>query len=383
MRPLIAVGILLIGGCLLTNTPRDTPQDKPIVSSAPSVEQKENADTPQLLTPAPPILNLAEAQRQLLNRNIHPSISLLKEHGRAIVILHDLNHDKNPEAFALGIDSEKGNYNALQLADYSRLYAENPEAVEFYLLIFKNKQGELYLQRSIDLGEWYVFDFFSKLQLDSNNPLPVIILASFQARRGTEQKLFIFNDISGRPIYQKTLEQTLSVQSMIEDINGDGIVDLIIQENTMEEGTGYETFLTWHRWNGKTFYEYRTTNVVRNLNTFLRVAKELLLEGRYNEFISYGVDPLRAGALKKAGLKDSEIALRSLGIKDPALPIEINELQIPEILENPFSSRDKKGYFFNPAFKIVDQNGSTMVTDATLYMMLNPFGKKQFVFSPD
>ena len=95
----------------------------------------------------------------------------------------------------------------------------------------------------------------------------------------------------------------------------------------MEEGTGYETFLTWHRWNGKTFYEYRTTNVVRNLNTFLRSTKELLLEGRYNEFISYGVDPLRAAALKKAGLKDSEIALRSLGIKDPALLIEINELQ--------------------------------------------------------
>jgi len=233
VRPLIAVGVLLIGGCLLTNTPRHIPQDRPIVSSAPSVEQKENADTPQLLTPAPPILNLSEAQRQL-NRNIHPSISPLKKRGRAIVILHDLDHDENPEAFAVGIDSEKRNYNALQLADYSRLYAENPEAVNFYLLIFKNRQGELYLQRSIDLGEWYVFDFFSKLQLDSNNPLPVIILASFQARHGTEQKLFIFNDTSGRPIYQKILEQTLSVQSMIEDINGDGIVDLIVQENTME-----------------------------------------------------------------------------------------------------------------------------------------------------
>jgi len=382
VRPLIAVGVLLIGGCLLTNTPRHIPQDRPIVSSAPSVEQKENADTPQLLTPAPPILNLSEAQRQL-NRNIHPSISPLKKRGRAIVILHDLGHDENPEAFAVGIDSEKRNYNALQLADYSRLYAENPEAVNFYLLIFKNRQGELYLQRSIDLGEWYVFDFFSKLQLDSNNPLPVIILASFQARHGTEQKLFIFNDTSGRPIYQKILEQTLSVQSMIEDINGDGIVDLIVQENTMEEGTGYETFLTWHRWNGKTFYEYRTTNVVRNLNNFLKVAKKLILEGRHNEFISHCVDPLRAQALKKAGLNDSEIALRSLGIQDPVLLIEINELQTPEILENPFSSRDKKGWFFNPALKIVDQNGSTVVTDATLYMMINPFGKKQFVFFPD
>ena len=383
MRPLIVVGILLlIGGCLLTNTPRDIPQDKPVVSSAPSAEQKGNGSSPQLLAPAAPILSLSEAQRQL-NRSIHPSISPLQEHGRAMVILHDLNNDENPDAFVLGIDSEKKNYNALQLADYSRLYAENPEAVNFYLLIFQNKQGELYLQRSIDLGQWYVFDFFSKLHFNSNNSLPVMIMASFQARHGTEQKLFIFNDISGRPIYQKTLEQTLSVQSMIEDINGDGIVDLIIQENTMEEGTGYETFLTWHRWNGKTFYEYRTTNVVRNLNNFLRSTKELLLEGRYNEFISFGVDPLRAGTLKKEGLKDSDIALRSLGIKDSALLIEINELQTPEILENPFSSRDKKGSFFNPAFKIVDQNGSTFVTDATLYMRINPFGKKQFVFFPD
>lgn len=382
MRPLIAVGVLLIGGCLLTNTPRNIPQDRPIVSSAPSVEQKENADTPHLLSPAPPILNLSEAQRQL-NRNIHPSISPLKKHGRAIVILHDVDQDGNPEAFALGIDSEKKNYNALQLADYSRLYAENPEAVKFYLLTFENKQGELHLQRSIDLGEWYVFDFFTKLQLDINNSLPVMILASFQARHGTEQKLFIFNDISGRPIYQKTLEQTLSVQSMLEDINGDGIVDLIIQENTMEEGTGSETFLTWHRWNGKTFYEYRTTNIVRNLNNFLKGAKKLILEGRHKEFIRFSVDPLRAGALKKAGFKDSEISLRSLGIKDPELLIEINEVQFPDIFENPFSSRDKKGYYFNPAFKIVDQNGSTVVTDATLYMMINPFGKKQFVFFPD
>jgi len=109
----------------------------------------------------------------------------------------------------------------------------------------------------------------------------------------------------------------------------------------------------------------------------------LILEGRHNEFISYCVDPLRAQALKKAGLNDSEIALRSLGIQDPVLLIEINELQTPEILENPFSSRDKKGWFFNPALKIVDQNGSTVVTDATLYMMINPFGKKQFVFFPD
>ncbi len=86
------------------------------------------------------------------------------------------------------------------------------------------------------------------------------------------------------------MTENISSHSIYYDIDGNSILDIIDWEDGLEEGTGYETYLTWFRWTGKEYREYKSTNVVRNLNSFLEQARLYLSFKQMNEFLSYSLN---------------------------------------------------------------------------------------------
>jgi hypothetical protein len=374
---------ILISGCLNGRTPEkpakvqeEAPQTSLLADEADTEEVKPAEE------PSPPEIGYSEAVRQI-SRLYPDDLRPLTVRGRMPIILHDLDKDQHPECFSLGIPSQ-GIDDMAQLGDSSRLFQEESTPVAFTLLIFTNDQGNFRRLKILDLGERYVYEHLQRTTLYSNRSVPVIITVSFQTVEGRDVEMLVFDNASGLPRARRSLAETLSTQYRLEDIDGNGMIDLFMRERAIEEGTGFETFLTWHRWNGRDFVEYQTQNIVRNLNTFLASATELLLTGELRDAVSFLVDPSTVRNLRKNGWGEGKILIRTLGLDDLGLQEfpSLREVVFPPVLEDPFTSEDEGGSYFVITYRMIDVNGSSYITKARIYMLTNPFKDRQFSFAP-
>ena len=381
---------LLISGCLDGKTPEQSPEQPPETqeeapqTSLPAPDETEAEEVKPEEEPSPPEIGYYEAVRQI-SRLYPDDLQPLIVRRRVPIILHDLDKDQHPECFSLGIPSQGIDAEEMsRLSDSSRLFQEDNAPVAFTLLLFANNQGNFRRVTVLDLGERYVFEHLRRTTLYSNRSLPVIITVSFQTVEGREVELLVFDNASGLPRARRSLAETLSTQYRLEDIDRDGMIDLFIKEKAMEEGTGFETFLTWHRWNGRDFVEYQTQNIVRNLNTFLASATELLLVGELKDSVSLLVDPSTVGDLRRKGWGDGKILIRTLGLEELGLQEfpTLREVVFPPVLEDPFTSEDEEGSYFVITYRMIDVNGTSYIAKARLYMSTNPFKDRQFVFAP-
>jgi hypothetical protein len=270
-----------------------------------------------------------------------------------------------------------------QLSDSSRLFQENIELVPFSLLMFVNSGGNFRRHKILNINEHVVFETFEKTNLFKNRTLPVIITVTFQSVEGSEVELLVFDNSSGQSRCRHTLAETLSTQHRLEDIDGNGMIDLYIKEKAMEEGTGFETFLTWYRWDGRDFVEYRSRNVVRNLNAFLATATELLLAGELRETVDFLVDPSETRGLKRKGWSDDRILIHTLGLQEVGIETfpALREVVFPAFLEDPFTGEDAEGSSFEVTYRMIDLNGTSYIAKTLLYMLPNPFKDRQFAFT--
>ena len=382
--------VLLLGNCTSSESAKVPPSDDsglPAESpktSLPAPDETEAVEVKPAEEPAPPEIGYYEAARQI-SRLYPEHLQPLAVRGRLAIILHDLDSDHHPECLSLGvpavgIDSEK----MAALVDSARLFQEGNEPVPFSLLVFVNDKGNFRRLKTLDLGEHLVFESLQQRPLYSSRSLPVIITASFQTAEGRQVELLVFDNAGGLPRCRHTLAETLSTQYRLEDIEGNGMVDLFVKEKAIEEGTGFETFLFWYRWNGRDFVEYRSSNVVRNLNAFLASATELLLSGELREIVSFMLDPSSVRTLKRKGWSDHKIVIHALGLEDVGIEKfpSLREVVFPPFLEDPFITEDEHGAYFEITYRMIDLNGTSYIAKALLYMSANPFKDRQFAFSP-
>ena len=133
-------------------------------------------------------------------------------------------------------------------------------------------------------------------EVRKGSDFPYALEFQFRTRTGIEKELVI---LSGYGITHFTIRENLSEITLIQDIDEDGFSDIIVHEQGFEEGTGFETFLTWYKWNLREYTEYRSTNIVRNLKQFYVVCAEFLRSGDYAGFLDYALDSEALSALKK------------------------------------------------------------------------------------
>jgi hypothetical protein len=383
---------LLLAGCLSAPAPEIDPQ-LDSVPEAPAEEQPEapeaNLPPPQgeqdaavgpSAEPKPPEISAFEALRQAA-RLAPPEVRLLTVGGRVPLLLQDLNRDGHPECLAVAVQDRTLKPADLEaLSQPARLF-DAPTA-RFALLFYGNSQGSLRRPALIDLGQRRVFEALTRTPLTAGRAVPLVVTVSFLNPDGREQELLVFDNAGGSPRYRRSLVERLGSRSWLEDIDGDGTLDILTREKVMEEGVGNETFLTWSRWNGKAFVEASTRNVLRSLAGFLGSVRDGLLAGDGHRLSELAGEGRELARLRSRGLNEGQALAALLGLKSAGLQElpRVTEAVFPQILEDPFTSRDAAGQYFELTYRLVDENGLSYLPTARLYMLRNPFGERQFAF---
>lgn len=337
--------------------------------------------------PSPQALPAAAISREILSYGSKGSWPLTSG-SRVLEVSRRFSAAGSPEYFAVFATVErKSDAEVSALSDFSRLFSMNINPVQFSLVQFVDHEGRLQRLHGYALGEHLVFESLKIVPIKQGADLPFAVSVVFQTQEGSNDQWVTF---SKEGTSQITLRQTLSRSPMVEDIDNDGYLDIIIRERGVEEGTGYETFLTWYKWDGRGFKQYKTTNIVRNLREFLRRAATLLSSAQISEFFTAALPAAALGKLRKKGASDRVIFSDVFHLVPPSPdnpndPIadlrSISRVIFPHIFENPFTEHDQRGYIFPLTVRMVTSDTISHFYNAKIYMNRNPFVKPQFTFA--
>ncbi|MFW5715463.1 MAG: hypothetical protein ACOCXF_03665 [bacterium] len=289
---------------------------------------------------------------------------------------------------------------ASDLADMSRLFSEEIRPHKFYLAFFLRTPDGLVSMYRIPLGSWFVFEDFQGYQLNDRRAMPYAVSISFQTHEGKESQWVCFSDYNQFSFF--TLKNSISVTSEIRDINDNGFVDILEWRKVFEEGTGYETFLTWYKWDGKKYAQHETSNIVRNLNQFLHNTSTLLSLGKWSQAFSLVLPDEQYRSLMDKNISFGSLFIRLFpsqperdeteSIDDAQLKAKIdqgervfNSVIVPRVLENPFAG-EKQGiqpdYRTRFSIRFILRDGSSSVRECSIRMNENPFADAQYFIEP-
>lgn len=331
-----------------------------------------------------------------------------------LAVYHDLDRNGIEDIFFLlvevpdgeaGTDMlpvQKGRVSSAYLSDMARLFSEKSEPYSFHLALFLRTPDELISMYRIPLGTWYVFDRFDGFTLEEEAAMPFCIRIDFQTHEGQESQWVAFSRYNKFSFF--TLKDSISITMETRDIDRNGVLDIIEWRKVFEEGTGYETFLTWYRWDGTQFSQYDSTNIVRNLNRFMQKSGYLLSSGKWDQALRHilpartNSDPQTAAAVEdlflelfpprtvegqpgepnrlSGGIDEEE--LKSLLASDERI---FNTVVFPQVLENPFASGDGtccRGYKTRFSVRFIFRDGRSLVRECQVRMNSNPFASQQF-----
>ena len=274
------------------------------------------------------------------------------------------------------------------LSNPVRLFASEVDSYVFYLGTYLQRDGDIQLYSEDLLGSYVVFEGIELIPITGTSPMPAALVATFQTRQGSVDEWVVF---SSAGITRLTLRERMGSRNTIGDIDGDGVLDIVLADQSFEVGIGFETFLSWLEWSGTGFELSASANVVRSVHRFLSDALGLLERGDYAGF----GDVIGSGEPGSAW-RTGESRERIFGEVFRLLPspsgfanrsIEpdetIRRIVHAEILENPFSQSDAVGDFFPLTFRFETEAGSVHLYGAKLYMAKNPFTERQFFFAPN
>jgi hypothetical protein len=405
---------LLVGGCLVTGggtapgagAPAGAAAEKPAHGPASPAEPEQMpaeapasaaaephssavpkpAPKPEPQPAASPPIPSEATLRRLLPDAVKPYTPVLLG-GRAVLLLQDVNRDGTPEILAPVAALAGSSVKPEGLSDYSSVFVEGRASVPFFLVVLTYGASGLVVASRVELGNRYVFGGLTVVPLTSSGSGPLALVASFYTRAGSEQEWLMFSGPSLRPISRLALRDTLASRPKVEDIDRNGVIDIVVQESGVEAGVGYETLLTWYRWNGTRFVEQAAINVVRNLNAFLARTREQLVAHDWRALVDhcFAADQLRY--YRGLGLTDMQIIMRGLGLaahyellRPEVALADIADVVMPQFQENPFSATDERGSYFLLGYRVVESTGASKVIETPLYMLKNPFGERQFFF---
>ena len=262
-----------------------------------------------------------------------------------------------------------------ELRDTGRLSSEDGHAPEFFFELYLARPDGLEHFDTRRIGRFPVVEGLRTRRLAADGAFPVALEAKFQDRIGSKSVWLV---VGGNGLSTFMLEQTPVIRSRVVDIDNDGTLDVLKAQSAFEQGRGYETFLTWYRWDGNSFRPHATTNIVRNLNSYLATLEDHLVAGRLSHFLE------RSGA----GGPESEAHARIAGLfaaaseEGPAFgeilaESEIRAVSFPDFLENPFPEPGSETSFTAPV-RVDSTGGETFYFETRIVMTANPFASPQF-----
>ena len=332
-----------------------------------------------------------------------PDYSLLYRNGRPYFIRKNLFTDKRDDILVVylsnGEDREAGEADFSRYSNISRLYEDEDTSFQCHIIHFSVTDKGLVPENRYSFGKHKVLEDIRELRIKKNSAFPFAVILRFQSVEGLEEKWLIFTE---EHVTRFHMKETFSNHSIVTDVDGDGTEDIVFFNKVFEEGTGYETFITWYRWNGRDFVEHKTINIVRNLREFLSKIKTIVIEEQCREFIETALRPEDVKRAKQDAVSYRELCSRvfvpvekgdeqqeeeqtdSPSEREAINPFlteekEILDIIYPEIMENPFMVEGVREELFLLQMRVVTMEGSYLYR-AKLAMPVNPFSGQQFYF---
>ncbi len=271
------------------------------------------------------------------------------------------------------------------LSDTTRLYHEDARTPELYLAVLSARNGGFSERHRFNLGRRRVVSDVAVHPLRLDRASPAAFVVSVTTRDGSEQ---YWNTFSGDGIPTTLLvDNTGTTRTVLADIDGNHRLDFIRYQTVFEQGRGYDTLISWTRWSSAGFEAVETTNVVRNLRSFLDWAAESLSHGAWQQFVDRALLPATLSELAHAGLAPVQMIDRLLipenGNRWSGLVARqrIEEVIFPEIMRNPFRDIGIRTSF-RTSLRVITAHGDRFFFLAEIGMQQNPFQPQQFFFEP-
>lgn len=332
-----------------------------------------------------PQLNDRSIEKIILDTIPESFLPVKNDNGHIKIIYQDLDQNGYKDAFFLVVKNRENlNSNYSHLSDVSNLLKDDKREVDFFLAVYLQLQGTMISMYRIPIGSSDVISDFSILSLKKGEIIPLRINISFQSIKGMNSEWIIFSSYNKFSLFSMT--ENISSHSIPFDIDGDTIIDIIEWEDGLEEGTGYETYLTWFRWNGKEYREFQSTNVVRNLNAFLEQSRLYLSFEQLDEFLHYSLNINDYNEIIKSNNSFPEwisrvfrpVPGREFEEDEFSKCGKFNSIAFPQIFENPFSPFGDSLKICNINVRFECSDGYTYIRTARIQMNPNPFAKPQF-----
>ncbi len=351
--------------------------------------QSDKRQTPVRGFPLPPM----DAVKVAIARLPQGKVPVTGKKG-PLFFLHDIDADDTDDILLLAVGADGPDKAAFgQLSDFRRLFDPEGEDISFSVEVFLRKSEGIIHAKSIDGGSRRVCSEFAEFLFPTTHGLPYGLTLLFPAIDGKEHLWVFFPSPGKHSVF--SFREKADVKAYIRDIDGNGIPDLLLFEDVFEDSTGYETYITWFRWDGSNFRKHRSTNIVRNLRKFFDTAGDLLLLRNWKRFLDFTLAVRDAETARK---KDAAAALDEIfkfspvhGVLDPGegpsfsmemLKKNVTEVVFPDVLENPFPLGPGGPESFLFTFRVA-VDGEYLFFTARLGMNPNPFSGKMFYFLPD
>ncbi|RKX93619.1 MAG: hypothetical protein DRP59_02475 [Spirochaetes bacterium] len=380
--------ILILFSCTTVPEIHHEPVSEPAASVRIQQNEGQNAapevKTAPVNTPKkksqPPRLTSAEMEKQILDTIPDSFLPVVKKDGHIKIIYHDLDRNGYNDAFFLVIKKQNGiSGDFLSLSDISRLADKDTVMIDYFLSVFLQINGKMISMYRIPIGSRLILNSISPLFIKKDSPYPFGLNIRFLSARGIDEEWILFSSYNRFSFF--STEKDTSVSYEFTDIDNDSFMDIVEWRHGLEEGTGYETYMTWYKWNGREYREKAATNVVRNLNKFLEDSADEIMKGEWKIFFNNRLSEKDSRAVIESAIEPLSIFKRIFlpdkgdGVRSDCT--DFRSVFFPQIFENPFSLKEKVIDFM---VRFDCSDGATIIRTVKIGMNPNPFGKKQFYF---
>ena len=266
--------------------------------------------------------------------------------------------------------------------------SEEDISEKYIAVIYRPVLGKLEQEAVLPLKHRNVLKQFSVQKLSSDSKKRAVRL-SFSGEDGLSDNLITLSSDGKFSVF--SMNSTLTEFNRIEDIDNDGLLEILLYESLFEEGLGYETFITLYEYDKGTFSSSGSVSVVRSLKAFLEKNERILESKNINSFLKYSVPAEQLEILTRRGLNSKNI-IRKIFYpvkKENELFPDINvfmkngnkiDFVFPDIVENPFRFDRSNIYNFTTYVKVSSESREEAIYLVKIYMNSNPFISPLFLF---
>ena len=308
--------------------------------------------------------------------------------GRLKYIEENLDNSGQPEFYVLYACGNSSEETEESFLSDQQNFIEETFSEKYIAVIYKPVSGKLETAAVFPLKHRNVLKQFTIEKLSADSRQRAVML-SFSGEDGLSDNLITLSENGKFSIF--SMNSTLSEFNRVEDVDNDGILEILRYENLFEEGLGYETFITLFEYRNGEFSSSGSVSVVRSLKAFLEKSENILESKNINSFLKYSVPSGQLDVLASRGLSSKNI-IRKIFYpvkKENELFPDINvfmkngskiDFVFPDIVENPFRFDRSNIYNFTTYVKVSSESREEAIYLVKIYMNSNPFVSPLFFF---